>query len=82
LAFALGHFGKKEKETATSLLRRAQQAHPDDFWINYDLGRSLMGIGRPDDAARFFTAAVAIRPQSELARSGVRDALRAAGRPD
>jgi hypothetical protein len=62
LAYALGRFGKKEKEMATSLLGRAQRAHPDDFWINYDLARSLMGTGRPDEAARFFTPAVAIRP--------------------
>jgi tetratricopeptide (TPR) repeat protein len=82
LAFALGRFGKKEKETATSLLGRAQRAHPDDFWINYDLARSLMGTGRSDEAARFYTAAVAVRPQSELARRGLREALRAAGRPE
>ena len=81
LAFALGRFGKKEKEAATSLLRKAQRAHPDDFWINYDLARSLMGTGRPDEAARFYTAAVAIRPRSDLARRGLREALRAAGRP-
>src|SRR5207248_4805179 len=80
LAFALGRLGKNE--TATSLLRRAQRAHPDDFWINYDLARSLMGTGRPDEAARFFTAAVAIRPRSDLALHGLREALRAAGRPD
>jgi serine/threonine-protein kinase len=80
LAFALGSHGRKE--TASSLLRRAQQAYPDDFWINYDLARSLMGTGRPDEAARFYTAAVAIRPRSELARRGLREALRAAGRPD
>jgi eukaryotic-like serine/threonine-protein kinase len=80
LAFALGALGKKE--TATSLLLRAQRAHPDDFWINYDLARSLMGTGRPDEAARFFTAAVAIRPRSDLALRGLREALRAAGRPD
>ena len=80
LAYALGTHG--QKEAAASLLKRAQRAHPDDFWINYDLGRSLMGTGRPDEAARFFTAAVAVRPQSELAIRGLRDALRAAGRPD
>jgi len=80
LAYALGRLGKHE--TATALLRRAQRAHPDDFWINYDLARSLMGSGRPDEAARFLTAAVAIRPRSELAHRGLRDALRAAARPD
>ena len=82
LAFALGRFGKKEKETATSLLQRAQRAYPDDFWINYDLARLLMGSGRPDEAARFFTAAVALRLGTELALRGLREALRAAGRPD
>lgn len=80
LAFALGRLGKKE--TATSLLRRAQLAHPDDFWVNYDLARSLMETGRPDEAARFFTAAVAIRPRSDLALRALREALRATARPD
>jgi serine/threonine-protein kinase len=80
LAFALEHLGKSE--TATSLLRQAQRAYPDDFWINFDLARSLMGTGRPDEAARFFTAAVAIRPGSDLALHSLRDALRAAGRLD
>ena len=73
-------FGKKQKEVATTLLRRAQEAHPDDFWINYDLARSLMGLGQQNEAARFFTAAVAIRPRSELAIRSLRDSLRAAGR--
>jgi serine/threonine protein kinase len=82
LAFALGRLGKKEKEAATALLRRAQRAHPGDFWINYDLARSLMNTGRPDEAARFFTAAVAIRPQSDLAHRSLREALSAIGRPD
>ena len=80
LAYSLGRLGKKE--TATSLLRKAQRAYPDDFWINHDLARSLMGTGHPDEAARFFTAAVAIRPRSDLALLGLREALRAAGRLD
>jgi hypothetical protein len=41
-----------------------------------------MGTGRPNEAARFFTAAVAIRPRSDLALRGLREALRAASRPD
>jgi hypothetical protein len=41
-----------------------------------------VGSGRPDEAARLFTAAVAIRPESELARRGLRDALRASGRSE
>lgn len=80
LAFALAFLGEKEK--AAALLRRAQRAHPDDFWINSDLASSLMGAGQPDEAARFYTAALAIRPRSERAVKGLRDALRAAGRPE
>ena len=80
LAYALGHLG--DEEMATSLLRRAQRAHPDDFWINFDLARSLMGAGRPDEAVRFYSAAVAIRPRSELALVALGEALRAAGRTD
>ena len=59
---------------AISLLRRTQRAHPDDFWINFDLAGSLMKAGRPDEAARFYTAAVAIRPRSELALRSLREA--------
>ena len=80
LAYALGHLGERERETA--LLRRAQRAHPEDFWINHDLARSLMGAGQPDEAVRFYSAAVAIRPRSQLALRGLREALRAAGRPE
>jgi serine/threonine-protein kinase len=80
LAFALGHLGDKER--AAALLRRAQRAHPDDFWINCDLAGSLMGAGQPDEAVRFYSVAVAIRPRSEWALRGLREALRAAGRPE
>jgi serine/threonine-protein kinase len=80
LAFALGQIGQKDK--AAALLRSAQQAHPEDFWINNDLARSLMSVGQPDEAARFYTAAVAIRPQSERTRKNLREALRAAGRTE
>ena len=50
LAYALGHLG--ERETETALLRRAQRAHPDDFWINYRPrpladGRGPARRGRP-----------------------------------
>jgi serine/threonine-protein kinase len=74
LAYALMESG--DKDQAASLLQRAQQAHPDDFWINYDLGRSLLGAGRSDEAARYFSAAVALRPGSEIAHKGLREALR------
>jgi serine/threonine-protein kinase len=80
LAWALRHLG--EIERAAALLRRAQRAHPDDFWINCDLASSLMAACQPEEAARFYTAALAIRPQSEQARRNLREALSAARRPE
>jgi len=80
LACALRKYGDAER--ASSLLRRAQQAHPDDFWINWDLASSLMDECRPNEAVRFYSAAVAIRPRTELAVQALGDALRASRRPD
>ncbi len=80
LAYALGELG--DIEPATALLRRAQRAHPEDFWINHDLARSLLSAGQPEEAARFYEAAVALRPRSELALVGLGEALRAAGRTE
>jgi serine/threonine-protein kinase len=80
LAYALGHLG--DRETEASLLRRAQRAQPDDFWINHDLARSLMGAGKFEEAVRFYSAALAIRPNSEFILVALGDALRAAGRAE
>jgi tetratricopeptide (TPR) repeat protein len=80
LAYALGRLG--DRETEASLLRRAQRAHPEDFWINHDLARSLMGAGKPEEAIRFYSAALAVRPRSELVLVALGEALRAAGRTE
>lgn len=80
LAYALGHLG--DRETEASLLRRAQLAHPEDFWINHDLARSLMGAGKFEEAVRFYSAALTIRPNSEFIRVALGEALRAAGRTE
>jgi serine/threonine-protein kinase len=49
-----------------ALLRRAQGCHPADFWVNHDLGQVLQQVTprRMDEAVRFLTAAVALRPES------------------
>jgi tetratricopeptide (TPR) repeat protein len=44
------------------LLQRAQRAHPADLWANHDLGQRLTASGRPAEAVRYFTAAIALRP--------------------
>ena len=54
-------------ERLETLLRQTQRRHPDDFWINTYIGMCLtqeIKPARPEEAVRFFTAAVALRPQS------------------
>ncbi len=54
-------------EQCLLVLRRAQQAYPDDFHINFQLGWSLdhgKPRGSPDEVIRFYTAAVALRPRN------------------
>jgi eukaryotic-like serine/threonine-protein kinase len=52
-----------DRPLAESVLRRAQQRHPRDVWVNYDLGRILEKLSRRDEAIRFYTVARAIRPE-------------------
>jgi superkiller protein 3 len=54
-------------DSAVQLLRQAQSAHPDDFWLNFQLGGYLSGREDHEGAIRFYTAAVAIRPQAAAA---------------
>ena len=77
LASALSSLGRREM--AIALLRRAQSAHPDDFWVNADLGRELFESGRHDQAVRFFAVAVGIRPRSDLALRFLGKALQYSG---
>jgi serine/threonine-protein kinase len=54
-------------EEAASLLRKAQQRYPGDFWINYELGRLLgwqLHPRRPEEAVGYLRAALAIRPDN------------------
>jgi serine/threonine-protein kinase len=51
---------------AEAVLRKAQQRHPGDVWINYELGSVLQRLQRTDEAIRFWTAARAIRPETSL----------------
>jgi serine/threonine-protein kinase len=78
LAYALTHNGLVPR--AIALLERIQRAHPDDFWINHDLARSFLQDGQNNQAIRFYSAALSLRPRSDLARTGLGKALRAAGR--
>jgi tetratricopeptide (TPR) repeat protein len=58
--------GYAREEQAVTALQQAQQRHPDDFWVNFELGACLANSRPPrlEEAIRFYTAAVALRPQS------------------
>jgi tetratricopeptide (TPR) repeat protein len=64
-------------EASVMLLRRAQEAFPGDFWINHDLGMALRTCRPPryEEALRFLTAAVALRPDSPGVRVNLGNAF-------
>jgi serine/threonine protein kinase/tetratricopeptide (TPR) repeat protein len=70
-------------EATVSFLRDAQQRHPDNFWINNMLADALRRSGRPqEEQLRFYTVALALRPQSSIPHFQVGEALRSMGNID
>ena len=81
LALALKDRG--ERAQAEQVLQRAWRLAPGDFWVNFELGavQRLEGSSvRPDEAVRFSSAAVALRPGSPAAHSNLGNALEDQGR--
>jgi hypothetical protein len=66
------------EEEARVLLVEAQQRHFDDFWINFQLGRSLTYRGC-QEAVVYLRVAVAIRPENAEAHNSLGTALFASG---
>ncbi len=84
------HEGVGERERAARVLRRAVSRHPADFWAHVELAR-LYGADsgtmwevhpEPEEAVRQLTAAVAIRPNSPMARNNFGLALQSQGKLD
>jgi serine/threonine-protein kinase len=80
--WALLHFARRLEavgapDSALALMRRAHEQYPDSFWINEDLGNTL--TGQPE-AIVYFTAAVALRPESAGARYNLGNSLRLQGK--
>jgi serine/threonine protein kinase/tetratricopeptide (TPR) repeat protein len=69
-------------EDSIALLRRTQEAYPGDFWTNQNLGTALADRQPPqlDEAIRFLTVAVALRPDSPGVRFNLSLALGKNGR--
>jgi serine/threonine-protein kinase len=73
-----------EPAAAAKLLRRVQARYPGDFWVNENLGAALQRVTPPerDEAVRFLTAAVALRPDSPGAHLNLGGALYYKGQVD
>jgi serine/threonine protein kinase/Flp pilus assembly protein TadD len=50
--------------TRLELFQRIQRAHPADLWANHELAGELQRYGRLPEAIAFYTAALALRPNS------------------
>jgi tetratricopeptide (TPR) repeat protein len=78
-------YGTAAAEQALPALRQARQQHPDDFWLNHQLGGSLRHDPKSrhsEEAIRYLTAAVALRSRSPAAHNNLGEALWAKGRLD
>jgi serine/threonine protein kinase/tetratricopeptide (TPR) repeat protein len=78
LVQALGSRGISGGEETIALLREAQRRYPGDFSVNLHLASNLHNSGKANEAIRFYTAALALRPQSG-ARIGLGRALQENG---
>jgi tetratricopeptide (TPR) repeat protein len=67
---------------AIEVLRSAQQRHPDDFWVNEDLGVCCMDRepALAGEAAACFRAALALRPDNAKVRMNLGNAMTELGR--
>jgi serine/threonine-protein kinase len=61
---------------APAFLKRVQTEHPADFWANLSLGDALLAAA-PMEAAGYYRAAIASRPDAAVAYTSMGDALRA-----
>jgi tetratricopeptide (TPR) repeat protein len=68
--------------TRLDLFRRAQQTYPADFWANLSLAAALREGGRPAEAVRYYTVALALRPDNPGVYLNRGNALREAGELD
>jgi tetratricopeptide (TPR) repeat protein len=64
------------------LLRRAQSAYPADLWSNHWLAFELRKAGQPAEAIRYYTAALALRPENAGIYLNLGTTLREAGELD
>src|SRR5262245_19485374 len=76
----VGALLKPQKAEAVALLRRAQAAHPGDFWLNFALADALREAGEPGEAEGFYWAALVIRPGTSGIFTNLGNALQDQGK--
>jgi serine/threonine-protein kinase len=81
LLLALGERLRPIGDEAPALLKRVQRAHPAVFWANMALGDNLFFIA-PVEAASYYRAALASRPEAAVAYTALGDSLRIQKRND
>ncbi len=84
LMLARSLMGLEEPVRAERVLRRTWARNPGDFWVNFNLalapgspGEPWRQFPRPQEAIRFLSSAVALRPKSVVARLQLAAALQA-----
>jgi tetratricopeptide (TPR) repeat protein/tRNA A-37 threonylcarbamoyl transferase component Bud32 len=68
----------KRSGEAERLLRQAQERHPDDFWLNFDLANLLLLDKKPAGSAQavgYYLAALACRPGTAVVHNNLGVAL-------
>jgi serine/threonine-protein kinase len=77
-------FAVGETSRAMQWLRQAQRQHPDDFWLNHNLGLYLLQVQPMEggEAIGFFRAALALQPHNPGVLTNLGNALRAKGHRD
>jgi serine/threonine protein kinase/tetratricopeptide (TPR) repeat protein len=85
--FVLGNALRREKQSHTQtevFLREAQRRHPNDFWLNINLGDFFdnMQPRQVEEAVRFYAVATALRPDSSTVHNNFALVLAARGRLD
>jgi tetratricopeptide (TPR) repeat protein len=78
LGMALGQSGAD----AVPLLTAAQERHPEDFWLNVNLGNALVRAKKSNEAIGYYRAAMALRPRTGPLYNNLGNALQASGRPE
>jgi serine/threonine protein kinase/Flp pilus assembly protein TadD len=69
-----------ESPICLKISRRIRQSHPSDFWANHSLARVLHeSHSQPEEAIRYYTAALALRPHNPAACLCLGNALREIG---